>query len=220
MGMHHLDSGHRHSTPLRRCVAVGVVALTAGLAFSCASVNLGQVEPLDLCKCTPLDEGIEYRHDEKHVPIPDITPEETTIDTIYSWPENDPGSLDPPRTGIELQVFHVAVAFVQEVSVNSEDCDIHVEISQTANKDARRVIVETPVDTEFCSARKNLQAQLTKHGVKLDATHGGELPEALPADVIGLAFLDFDHNAIGLGRGSAQVGTLWELHPAIVNLMP
>ena len=183
-------------------------------------MNLGQVEPADLCNCTPLDQGIEYRHEEKHVPIPTMTPEEITIDTIYSWPENDPGTLDPPRTGVELQVFHLAAAFVQEVSVNSEDCDVHVEISQTADKNARRIIVETPVDTEYCSARQNLQAQLAKHGFKLDPVHGGELPNALPADVIGLAFLDFDHQAIGLGRGSAQVGTLWELHPAVVTITP
>jgi len=212
-------------TTVRRCVAFASLALAAGFAFSCASVNnlgqnLGPLEPADLCKCTPLDQGIEYRHSEKHVPIPTMPPEEVTIDTIYSWPQNDPGSLDPPRTGVELQVFHVAVAFVQEVSLNSEDCDIHVEISETADKTARRVIVETPVDSEYCSARQNLQAQLAKHGVKLDPTHGGELPQALPADVVGLAFLDFDHNAIGLGRGSAQVGTLWEIHPAIVNLAP
>jgi len=213
-------TGDFYSTFMRRCITVGILAVTVGLAISCASVNLGQIEPQDLCKCSPLDQGVEYRHDEKHVPIPDVTPEETTIDTIYSWPQNDPGSLDPPRTGVELQVFHIAVAFVQEVSINSDDCDIHVEISQTADKDARRIIVETPVDSEYCSARKDLQAQLAKHGFTLDPTHGGELPAGLPADVIGLAFLDFDHKAIGLGRGSAQVKTLWELHPAIVNLAP
>jgi hypothetical protein len=210
----------RKQTRLQRCFAVGILALITCLAFSCASVNPSQLEPEDLCKCSPLDQDIEYRHDEKHVPIPNMTPEEVTIDTILSWPENDPDSLDPPRTGIELQVFHVVTAFVQEVSVNSDDCDIHVEISQTADKNARRVIVETPVDSEFCSSRKTLQAQLAKHGFKLDTTHGGELPIALAADVIGLAFLDFDHKAIGLGRGSAQVGTLWELHPAIVNIAP
>jgi hypothetical protein len=196
------------------------LAVIASTAFSCASVNLGQVEPADLCKCSPLDQGVEYRHAEKHVPIPDMAPEEITIDTIYSWPQNDPVSLDPPRTGVELQVFHIANAFVQEASVNSDDCDIHVEISQTADKNARRIIVETPVDAEFCSARQSLQAQLAKHGFKLNPTHGGELPTAVAADVIGLAFLDFDHQAIGLGRGSAQVGTLWELHPAIVNIAP
>jgi hypothetical protein len=211
-------------TLLRRTFAFAALALAAGFAFSCASVNNigqtgGQIEPADLCKCTPLDQGFEYRHDEKHVRIPDMPPEEVTIETIYSWPQNDPLSLDPPRTGVELQVFHVS-GFIQEASVNSEDCDIHVEISETADKSAPRVIVETPVDSEFCSARKGLQTQFANHGFRLDATHGGELPQALPADVVGLAFLDFDHSAIGLGRGSAQVGTLWEIHPATVTLKP
>jgi hypothetical protein len=94
------------------------------------------------------------------------------------------------------------------------------EISQTVEKTARRMIVETPVDSEFCSARKTIQAQLLQHGFKLDVEHGGELPQALPANVTGLGFLDFDHNEIGLQRGSAQVQTLWELNPATVTLLP
>ena len=197
------------------------LVLLAGLALSCGSLNTSEVQPLDICKCTPLELGLEYRHAEKHVPIPVMTASEITIDTMYSWAQTDPGSLDPPRTGNELQVFHIAVAFLQEVSINSDDCDIHLEISQTADKTARRVIVETPVDSEFCSARKNIQTQLAQHGVRLDVEHGGELPQALPADVVGMAFLDFDHSAIGLGaRGSVQVTTLWELHPAIVKLVP
>ena len=209
---------------VRRTFASSALVLAAGFAFSCASVNNlgqtgGQIEPADVCKCTALDQGVEYRHDEKHVPIPDMPPEDVTIETIYSWPQNDPLSIDPPRAGVELQVFHVS-GFVQEATLNSEDCDISLEISETADKSARRVIVETPVDSEFCSARKSLQTQLANHGFRLDATHGGELPQALPADVVGLAFLDFDHSAIGLGRGSAQVGTLWEIHPAIVTLKP
>jgi hypothetical protein len=194
--------------------------LLGGLAISCGSLNVGVVQPLDICDCAPLELGLEYRHAEKHVPIPVMAASEITIDTIYTWAQTDPGSLDPPRTGIELQVFHVAVGFLQEVSINSEDCDVSLEISQTADKNARRVIVETPVDTEFCSARKNIQSQLAQHGFRLDATHGGELPQALPADVLGLAFEDFDHSAIGLQRGSAQVATVWELHPAIVTLLP
>jgi hypothetical protein len=194
--------------------------LLAGLALSCGTLNVAEVQPLDICKCTPLELGLEYRHDEKHVPIPVMAPSELTIDTMYSWAQTDPGSLDPPRTGVELQVFHIGVAFVQEVSINSEDCDIHVEISQTADKTARRVIVETPVDSEFCSARKNLQTQLAQHGFKLDVENGGELPVGLAVDVVGLAFEDFDHAAIGLSRGSAQVKTVWELHPATVTLLP
>jgi hypothetical protein len=201
------------------------IALVASLvllevALSCGSLNVGEVQPQDICRCTPLEPDFaDYRHAEKHIPIP-IGATETTIDTIYTWAQTDPVSLDPPRTGNELKVFHIAVAFLQEASVNSVDCDIHLEISQTADKKARRIIVETPVDSEFCSARKNIQAQLAQHGVRLDAEHGGELPQALPADVLGMAFEDFDHNAVGLQRGSPQVLTVWELHPATVSLLP
>jgi hypothetical protein len=39
------------------------------------------------------------------------------------------------------------------------------------------------------------------------------LPQALPVEVFGMAFEDFDHN-----RGSLQVRTIWELHPAIVTI--
>jgi hypothetical protein len=53
---------------------------------------------------------------------------------------------------------------------------------------------------------------LLQRGFQLDAQHGGELPQSIRVEVIGLAFEDFEHN-----RGSAQVATVWELHPAIVN---
>jgi len=79
-----------------------------------------------------------------------------------------------------------------------------MEISHTADKNASRVIVETPVDSDYCSARQNIQAQLRQHGFRLDSQHGGELPQALPADVVRMAFEDFEHD-----RGTAHVGTLW-----------
>ena len=107
----------------------------------------------------------------------------------------------------------LAQAFLQEASVNAADCDIHFEISQTADKTAPRVIVETPVDSEYCSARQNAQSQLAKHGFRLDSQHGGELAQAMPVEITGMAFEDFEHN-----RGSAQVATIWELHPAILNI--
>jgi hypothetical protein len=40
-----------------------------------------------------------------------------------------------------------------------------------------------------------------------------ELAQALPVEITGMAFEDFEHN-----RGSAQVATIWELHPAILNI--
>ena len=94
------------------------------------------------------------------------------------------------------------------------DCDLHFSISDTADKNAPRAIVETPVDEEYCAARRTIQSQLKQHGFKLDASHGGELPTALPVEVRGLAFHDFDHDR------PAPFATTWEVHPAIVTLLP
>jgi hypothetical protein len=185
-------------------------------AGSCKGGDYGVLQPTpeDLCKCLPIEPDIaDFRHIAKHVAIPNIAAEEIGVDTILSWTQDAFVAPDAPRTGRELRVFHVANAFVQEASVNAADCDVHFEISQTADKKAPRLIVETPVDREFCSARQTAQAQLAKHGFRLDSQHGGELPQALPAEVLGMAFEDFDHS-----RGSAQVATTWELHPAIVTI--
>jgi hypothetical protein len=203
-------------TRLIRISLAGGVALFFAFTLSCGGVNLGDVQPKDLCQCEPLEpDAADFRHFQKHVPIPTMTPTETTVDIMLSWHQDDIVLPDAPRTGRELLVFHVAQAFLQNVSVNGEDCDVDLEISQTADRNAPRVIVETPVDSEFCSARKSIQSQLAKHGFRFDAQHGGELPQALPAEIVGMAFEDFDHN-----RGSGQVATLWELHPATVNLLP
>jgi len=184
---------------------------------SCKGTDYGvlQPNPEDLCKCLPIEPDIaDYRHIAKHVPIPSMTPVETTVsDIILHWYQDPFVPVDAPRTGRELQVFHIAKAFLQQASVNAADCDVHFEISDTADKNAGRVVVETPVDSEYCSARQNAQSQLAKHGFRLDSQHGGELPTALPVEVLGLAFEDLDHN-----RGSAQIATIWELHPAVVTI--
>ena len=201
---------------MRQTLIVGTLTLLALLGVGCNGSSFGvlQPNPEDLCKCLPLEPAIlDFRHLAKHVPIPNIAAQEIGVDTILSRTQD--AFVDPaaPRTGRELQVFHVASAFLQEASVNAADCDVHFEISMTSDKSAPRVIVETPVDSEFCSARQNAQSQLAKHHFVLDSQHGGELPVALPVDVLGMAFEDFDHN-----RGSVQVATIWELHPAIVTI--
>jgi hypothetical protein len=205
----------------RAVVRIGLfVAVLSFLVFKysgCGITNdLGKIQASDICNCLPVEpDYVDYRHAAKHVPLPSGTPQELTVADILAWPQGLPIlPPDAPRTGRELQVFHVANAYVQNASVNAADCDVHIEISATPDKAAPRVVVETPVDSEYCSARKNIQTQLSQHGFQLDATHGGELPQALPAEVTGMAFEDFEHN-----RGSAQVATLWELHPAVVTLL-
>ncbi len=176
------------------------------LLTACGSSN-------DICNCTPnAPESDDYRHSAKHVPLPNQTPTEIDVNTILSWSVPTPPPADAPRSGRELTVYHIALAYAQATQIRPNDCDIHVEISQTPDKNAPRVIVETPVDSEYCSARRLWQQQLASHGFTL-STSSGELPQALPVEVLGLAFEDFEHN-----RGSAQVATPWELHPATVQV--
>ncbi len=203
------------------------VALTGGLALllcagpgSCGAGHhsgstLGTVV-FDICGCTPNRPANEdYRHAEKHIPIPSTPPIQTSVSDMLGWP-TFPVPDGTPRSGRELQVFEIQTAYVQWVGMNSGDCDIHVELSQTADKKAPRVIVEipgeVPADNEYCPARQNLQTGLAEHGVNITTT-GLEVNPPLPADVIGLAFQDFEHN-----RGTQFVATTWELHPAIVTL--
>lgn len=210
----HFVMSRRPSRHLQQFLLLFAASAITVSMFACGN-SLGVLEPADLCKCLPLaPDATDYRHAAKHVPIPSTPPPiEITIDTILGWHQDPALPPDAPRSGRELQVFHVAQAFIQNVSVNSEDCDVHIEISKTADKSAVRVVVETPVDTEYCNARQSIQAALKQHGFTLDTQHGGELPSALAADVVGLAFEDFEHN-----RGSPQIATVWELHPATVTL--
>lgn len=65
------------------------------------------------------------------------------------------------------------------------DCDVHLEISDSPSKTAPRVIVETPIDSEYCDSRKILQHALAQHHFQLryidqpQVSHA-ELPQALP----------------------------------------
>jgi hypothetical protein len=192
----------------------GITILAILPIASCSGQDFGflQPTPKDLCKCLPIEPDIlDYRHLAKHVPIPNIVAQEVSVEVILAWPQDPFIPSDAPRSGRELEVFHIANAFLQNASVNAADCDVSMEISHTADKSSPRMIVETPVDSEYCGARQNIQAQLKQHGFRLDSQNGGELPQALPVDGLGMAFEDFEH-----GRG--PVATLWELHPAIVTL--
>ncbi len=189
---------------------LGSALVLLAVTFSC---GFGSNAKQDICNCVALEPpALDYRHIAKHVPLPNGTPQEITVATMLSWPQDlIPLPPDAPRTGRELQLFHIAQAWLQYVHVNPEDCDISMEISDTPDVTAPRVVVETPVDSEYCSARQQLQAQLKAHGFTLDQQHGGIVPRPFAVEVLGLAFEDFEHN-----RG--DVATVWELHPAIVTL--
>jgi hypothetical protein len=170
-----------------------------------------------ICNCLALLPDVsDYRHAAKHVPIPGGTPAQISVTTILSWPQTPVLPPAQPRLGRELQLVQVAHAYLVHASVNPGDCDIHMEIAQTADKNAPRVIIETPGDTEYCSNRQLIQSHLQQLGFQLDTSHGGDLVQPVLVSVTGLPFEDFEHPQ---SRGTPQVATLWEIHPAAVTFL-
>jgi hypothetical protein len=184
-----------------------LLAIAAFLILSCGGSEQ------DICNCQPSEPASnDYRHAAKHVPLPSGTVQEITVSDILAWPVPAEPAVGAPRTGRELELFHIGRAFAQFVWLFPGDCDIHLEISETPDKGARRMIVETPVDLEYCGTRRRLEARLARDGVHISKEFQ-ELPNPVPVEVLGLAFQDFSHK-----RGSDFVATPWELHPAVVNL--
>jgi len=189
----------------KRLLAAAILVL---VAVSCGGGG-------DICNCTPLTPvSQQYRSAAKHMPLPSIPPQEITVSAMLQWPQNPNPAFHAPRTGRELQLFLIRRAFLQNAGMDRGDCDLHFSVSDTPDKSAPRAIMETPVDPEYCPARRTIQSQLAQHGFRLDAEHGGELPNPLPVEVLGLAFDDFNHDR------PLPFATTWELHPAIVTVVP
>jgi hypothetical protein len=201
-------------------IAVLFALLSCGGASRSAPEERGggpsPAEQPEICRCTPEEPATsDYRHDAKHVSLPPQSPQPISVDTILGWEIGPEPAFNAPRSGRELEMFEVAQAWLQVVFVNKGDCDLHIEISGSPEKSAPRVIVETPIEAEYCSARDDLQRALSQRGFVFTNDAGLDLPQAVPVRVTGLAFQDFNHP-----RGSPQVATTWELHPAIVTVLP
>jgi hypothetical protein len=177
------------------------------LASSCLAAD-----KLDVCGCKPRSEKpTDYRFAAKHIPLPDMQPQVISVQDMLSWDQSENPRNDAPRKGRELQLVTIPRAFVQFAWAYRGDCDIHIEISATPDKDAPRAIVETPVDPEYCEARKTLQSTLHDHGVELSVLQQ-EVPNPFPVSVRGLPYQDAKHK-----RGSEHVATVWEIHPAVLE---
>ena len=172
-----------------------------------------------LCACKPThitkdDWRIEFKNDA----LPGLEPEDITVSKILGWPEGpDPGPR-APRSGNELKMFRIRKAYMQTAFFRRSDCDLHVELSEQPDKDAPRMIVETPGASEYCAARTSIYSDLQRHGITLTDLNQ-ELSPPLTIEVEGVAFRDQAH-PVWFARGSSKVTTLWELHPAIIKILP
>lgn len=200
-------------------ILLRTVELSFALALTMMIPACGSGNPLaaplnDICACLPAEPpAVDYRYSAKHASLPtDQTPQEIDVPTILSWPQTEVLPPDQPRIGRETQLVHLATAYLVNASVFYGDCDIHLEIAGTADLNAPRVIIETPVNNEYCTSRQYVQSELKKRGFKLDLQNGGDLAQPVPVEVRGLPFEDFEH-----GRGGPHIATLWEIHPAVIT---
>lgn len=188
---------------LRRLLALAVLSFFV----SCCGGGL------DVCSVSPTQPATQdYRHAAKVVAIPAGGQSETTVAQMIGWGKPAAPGFEAPRAGRENQLFHISTAFVQSVWLQPTDADVHVEISDTADKNAPRVVVETPQEGIFCATRQHELALASNHGVRPSATRT-EVAKPFQVSVTGLAFEDHPH----AGRGSNMVATIWELHPAAVQ---
>jgi hypothetical protein len=189
-----------------------IFVLMISLAISLVASPGFAADKLDVCGCKPRDEKpTDYRFEAKHIPLPDMPPQTIRVQDMLRWDQSANLPNDAPRKGRELQLVTIPRAFVQFAWAYRGDCDIHIEISETPDKDAPRAIVETPVDPEYCDARKTLQKALRDYGVELSVLQQ-EVATPFAVSVRGLPYQDAKHK-----RGSRYVATVWEIHPAILE---
>ena len=110
-----------------------------------------------------------------------------------------------------------------QVNVESNDCDFHLEISEvggTATSD--RVIVEIPQTVRFTATRNAFLRGLQAAGVTLQSRT--PLTHPIRVQVLGFMFFDAWHfsstNPRGNSHGSAQVDSIWEVHPVWAIIFP
>lgn len=175
--------------------------------------------PAALCVCKPTHiTKDDWRIELKNGSLPEAEPLEITVGTVLTWPEGPEPGPRAPRFGHELTLYRIPTAYLQTVFFRSSDCDLHLEISEEPSKNAPRMIVETPGTPEYCSPRSALFADLQKKGITVTDVNQ-EITQPFKLEVKGVAFRDQAH-PVWFARGSAQVVTLWELHPATVKLLP
>lgn len=172
-----------------------------------------------LCACKPTHiTKDDWRIEFKNGFLPQGEPRDTTVADILSWPEGPEPGPRTSRSGKELVLWRIPKAYLQTAFIRESDCDLHTEISEQPDKNAPRMIIETPGTSEYCESRSSVFSALQQRGITLRVLNQ-ELTQPLPVEVVGVAFRDQAH-PVWFARGSDKVATLWELHPAVVKLQP
>lgn len=202
--------------------------LAASLSFAALAPSFSVTPNITpACPCSPttrLDK--QSRWQMKHRPISTVTPINVTVKDVLNWRSPNKINLRQRRTSNspiadkESQIFSLT-GYVQYVSIEENDCDFHLEISHTQDKDGDRVIVEIPNDPAYIPVWNDVIAfcQDRRKGKYLQPGKAFSFRLAPKVRVVGYAFYDARHwtkdqPKRGSNHGSRAVGTCWEIHPA------
>jgi len=199
------------------------------LAFSFSFVPLRALADISCTPTQPLPR--QNRTHMKHRDPPSQNPGVTLL-TVHQVLAASPAagitqtgarSTDAPIDPRESQVVTLK-GDLWRVNVEANDCDFHLEISGIGGGSTDdRIIVEIPQAPKFLAARNALLQALTAHGVRLKAQT--PLATSIRVQVLGFSFYDAWHYSSndpqrGHAHGSAQVGSLWEIHPVWAIIFP
>jgi len=128
------------------------------------------------------------------------------------------GPIDPRENAVVI-----VKGDLWQINVEPNDCDFHLEISEiggTSTSD--RVIVEIPQTARFTATRNAFLRGLHAAGVRLRSRT--PLTHPIRVQVLGFMFFDAWHfsatNPRGNNHGSAQVDSIWEVHPVWGIIFP
>lgn len=123
----------------------------------------------------------------------------------------------------EKKIYKVK-GYLRIAKIEDNDCDFHLEIGESESGDHDRIIAEIPNTQEYCSLRDKFIDELkNKFGLnkavnKEGIVFGEDTDEVPVITITGFGFLDASHKSKknpkkGNRHGSADVMTLWEIHP-------
>ena len=183
---------------------------------------------IDKCPCGTITDGkskhMRVAKKDRPIPAHPGTPTALTIGKmINDWDLPASFKKDDSSTFVHESTIFTVKGYLRLIRIEENDCDIHMEIGESESGDHDRIIAEIPNTPEYCSVQADMLDQLkTKYGVDHVGTEPvvfGDDTENVPTiTVTGYAFLDTAHKSKkngkkGHGHGSADVMTLWEIHP-------
>lgn len=201
--------------------------LAAALAVALSAFAATRPSPTPFCSCTPTtDHGDQYRDGTKHHrPDPGFEATPLTVAQMLEW-ANPPGAAEKKVRQTDAPIderegdYYALTGYLWAAHIERNDCDWHLELADSADPTAPRVLVEVTNDRWNAPAQRAVYAFMRDRHKSTRPGASVKFRSAPKVAVVGRAFWDGHHYMArdpkrGNQHGGALVGTLWELHPVV-----